>query len=122
VAKDKKFFNYEFKEGIIEIPSDFVAICTKTGTEVHIYHKNLIPLIESKFKNSFELFKSTYVCPAYAKEFNENINSDPYRINIYGIYLIACYNSAIKINDTFTLTQCAERFENHFNNFISKRL
>lgn len=114
MAGQKKSFFYEFREGTIEIPATFYATCTVSGEKVAIYHRTLVPLIENKYKNSYKLFIDTYVSPNAKKKQEEEIESDPYHVNTYGVFLAYEYRDAKIKGDTYTMEVCSDRFMKHF--------
>ena len=120
MSKVKKIINYEFDDGAHQIPATYIATCTVTGNKVPIYHKNLVKLIESKYKNNFNFFVNNYISPEAAKELE--LNEDPFKINIYGKYLILCYKEAVSKNDAYTAYSCTEKFEKNFKKDIKQFL
>jgi hypothetical protein len=122
MARDKKFINYTFDDGEYKIPATYTATCIVSGEKVVYYHKNLVKLIETKYKNNFKLFVDTFISPSAKKEEQELHNQDKYKLNIYAYYLIICYNDAVKKNDEYSKFVCSERFEKHFNKDILNHL
>jgi len=103
MARQKKFFNYEFVDGVQEIPSSYKAKCNITGELIPIYHKFLVKLILDHYKNNFALFKNTFVKKGAAKQqrvdqgYGDEDTVDPYKLNIYSDYLVASYKHCIDI-------------------------
>jgi hypothetical protein len=122
MPKQKKFINYTFSDGVHQIPATYNATCTVSGEKTAFYHKHLIKLIESKYKNNFKLFVDTFVSSNVKREEQELQNQDIYKLNIYAYYLIICYNEAVTKNDDYTKFVCSERFEKHFKKNIINHL
>lgn len=120
MSNKKKIINYEFADGVYEIPATFRAICTKSGTEVLYYHKVLVKLIENKYKNSYTYFINNYVCPEELRA--EREDTDPTKLNIYAKYLILCYKEAVLKKDEYGIFINADRFEKNFKRNIKDHL
>jgi DNA modification methylase len=132
MAAKKKLFNYEFSDGWQRLPSSYKATCTLTGEIVPIYHKFLVKLIQTKYKNSFKLFEKTYASKGAVKQ--QRIDdgydeTDPYQLNAYSDYLIASYKACLNvlqdneninlINKTKTeMSHITDCFERRFNRKI----
>jgi hypothetical protein len=120
MSNKKKTIYYEFDDGQQELSATIVATCTKTGTKVTYYHKNLAKLIETKYRNNYSYFINNYICPEALRE--EREDDDPYRLNIYAQYLILCYKEALVKNNQYNIFLCAERFEKNFKRDIKQHL
>lgn len=120
MARQKKTINYTFDDGDYQIDATFSATCTVTGEKVLIYHKNLIKLIEEKYKNNFGFFIKNYISPTARRDAKESVEQDPNRLNKYAEYLIICYKESLVKNDQYTTFICAERFERHFKRDITQ--
>ena len=114
MAQHRKVINYEFVDGPQSLPSTFIATCTITGEKVPIYHKILVKMIETKYKNNFTLFSNTYISLAAKRDTKEANEEDPNKMNVYADYLVIVYKDAVCKNDTYQMMICADRFEKHF--------
>lgn len=61
MARKKKIYNYEFIDCKQSLPSSVLVKCSKTGEQVRMYHKQLIKLIQNKYRNNWSLFKASYI-------------------------------------------------------------
>lgn len=61
MARKKKMYNYEFIDCKKSLPSSVEVKCSKSGEKVRMYHKQLIKLIQNKYRNNWSLFKTSYI-------------------------------------------------------------
>lgn len=134
MARKPKFFNYEFEDGTVTVPTVYQAKCTVSGDTVPIYHKQLARLIENKYKNKFKIFVKTFARRGAVKEQREQKSSDQpdkYKLNAYSEYLVICYLSDSKLLEVTTdkdkrlelknkIQQYGESFRRHFNRDITQ--
>lgn len=133
MARKHKFFNYEFEDGTVQVPSSYKAKCNISGEFVPIYHKNLVKLIEKDYKNNFSLFVKTFSQKGAKKKQQEEAgyNGDKYSLNAYSDYLIICYKGCIDtLKDNYNksaiakakteMSFLADCFHRHFNRDIKK--
>jgi len=78
MARKKKKFNYTFIDCEKSFPSSVEVICTQTEEKVKMYHRQLVKLIENKYRNNYSLFKATYI-----KKGNKPVDSN---VNEFGEY------------------------------------
>lgn len=95
MARKKKLFNYEFTDCKQTFPSSVTVKCSKTGESVKMYHRQLVKLVESKYRNNWSLFKASYIKKGNRSDpdvddIDENIN----RPEGYRKYLILAYMGA----------------------------
>lgn len=133
MAKKQKLHKYWFADGVQEVPSAYSAICTKSGRKVSIYHKNLVKLIKTKYKDNFEYFLKNFVGKEQKDPLNIDANGkevvDPYKLNAYSDYLIISYkllanqatnNTDIKLKAE--MSRLADCFKKHFNRDIDSHI
>ena len=133
MAKKKKVFNYFFADGYQEIPSTYKAKCNITGELVPIYHKVLIKLIKTKYRDNFAYFIKHFAKKGANKKqkAEAGYSDDKFSLNAYSDYLIICYKSAIEtLKDNFNkdsinkakteIDHAANCFRKHFNRDITK--
>ena len=100
MARKKKQFTYIFADGEQTIASSYKAKCNITGEEIPIYHKFLVKLIDKDYKNSFELFKTTFAKKEALQKKREDDGygeGDPFKLNAYSDYLVASYKACEKV-------------------------
>jgi hypothetical protein len=73
MARKKKIFNYEFIDCEKSFNSSVEVVCTQTKEKVKMYHRQLVKLIENKYRNNYSLFKATYIKKGNKPE-NNNVN------------------------------------------------
>jgi hypothetical protein len=61
MARKKKIFNYKFVDCEKSFPSSVTVTCTQTKEKIKMYHKQLVRLIENKYRNNYSVFKATYI-------------------------------------------------------------
>ena len=61
MARKKKIFNYKFVDCEKSFPSSVMVTCTQTREKIKMYHKQLVRLIENKYRNNYSVFKATYI-------------------------------------------------------------
>ena len=61
MARKKKLFNYKFVDCEKSFPSSVTVTCTQTKEKIKMYHKQLVRLIENKYRNNYSVFKATYI-------------------------------------------------------------
>lgn len=61
MARKKKIFNYKFVDCEKSFPSSVMVTCTQTKEKIKMYHKQLVRLIENKYRNNYSVFKATYI-------------------------------------------------------------
>lgn len=134
MAKQKKIFNYEFDDGMQEIPASYKAKCNITGEFIPIYHKFLESLIKKKYKNNFEYFLKHFTKKGAEekKRIEEGYDDqNKYSLNRYSDYLIICYKACIgNLDENFNQQSVMETkskmehisscFHKHFNRDITK--
>lgn len=134
MAKKKKVFNYLFADGFQEIPSTYKAKCNVTGELVPIYHKFLVKLIKSKYRDNFGYFTKHFAKKGAVKKQRSEAGynqEDKFSLNAYSDYLIICYKSGIEtLKDNFNqnsinkakteMDHAANCFRKHFNRDITK--
>ncbi len=96
MARKKKLYNYEFADCKQALPSSVEVRCSISGEKIKMYHKQLVKLIKNKYRNRWELFKTSYIKKGnkpslYGKDGNmEEYNTRP---EGYRKYLITSYMS-----------------------------
>ncbi len=96
MPKKKKLFNYKFIDCEKSLPSSIVVKCTQTGEEVRMYHKQLVRLIEKKYRNNYSLFRASYIKKGNKPEINNIDENGEYNTAPEGYrqYLIIAYKFA----------------------------
>lgn len=133
MAKKQKLHKYWFADGIREVPSAYSAICTKTGRKVSIYHKNLVKLVKTKYKDNFEYFLKNFVGKEQKDPLNVDVNGkeivDPHKLNAYSDYLIISYKLLANqtpddkdIKRKSEMSRIADCFRRHFNRDIDSHI
>jgi len=134
MARQKRFFTYEFADGEQEIASSYKAKCTITGEIVPIYHKFLEKLVKKHYKNNFGLFLKTFAQKGALQKKREDEgyrDDDKYSLNAYSDYLIICYKSCLKtLEDNYNreaiiktkneMAMISDNFTRNFNRDIKK--
>jgi hypothetical protein len=94
MAKRKKIYNYEFADCNQTLPSSVAVRCSISGEIVKMYHKQLVKLVQTKYKNRWELFKLTYAKKGSREKPKSNedgeYNTTP---ELYRKYLITTFLS-----------------------------
>lgn len=108
MARKKKMFNYKFVDCDKSFQSSVVVVCTQTKEKVKMYHKQLVRLIENKYRNNYGVFKATYIKKGNKPEENNRDENGEYNTAPEGYrqYLVACYMYT-KINDKLSSTDRA---------------
>ena len=93
MARKKKVFNYQFIDCEKSFPSSIEVICTQTKEKVRMYHKQLARLIENKYRNSYSVFKATYIKKGNKPEENNRDINGEYNTAPEGYrqYLVSSY-------------------------------
>tara|TARA_E500000318_G_scaffold39945_1_gene38394 strand:+ start:1288 stop:1692 length:405 start_codon:yes stop_codon:yes gene_type:complete len=107
MPKKKKMFNYQFVDCEKSFPSSVIVTCTQTKEKVKMYHKQLVRLIENKYRNNYGVFKATYIKkgnkPEDNNEENGEYNTAP---EGYRQYLVTAY-MATQNNDKLDISKKA---------------
>jgi hypothetical protein len=93
MARKKKMFNYEFVDCEKSFPSSVVVTCTQTKEKVKMYHRQLVRLIENKYRNNYSVFKATYIKKGNKPEENNRDENGEYNTAPEGYrqYLVTSY-------------------------------
>lgn len=93
MARKKKEFNYKFIDCDMSFPSSIVVTCTQTKEKVRMYHKQLVRLIENKYRNNYSVFKATYIKKGNKPEENNRDENGEYNTAPEGYrqYLVSSY-------------------------------
>ena len=121
MARKKKKFNYTFIDCEKSFPSSVEVICTQTEEKVKMYHRQLVKLIENKYRNNYSLFKATYI-----KKGNKPVDSNVNEFGEYNTtpegyrqYLVTAF-MAIKKDDNLSNSDRAGKL-NFLSNCYAKR-
>ena len=98
MARKKKIFNYEFIDCEKSFNSSVEVVCTQTKEKVKMYHRQLVRLIENKYRNNYSLFKATYIKKGNKPENNNVDEFGEYSPAPEGYrkYLVTAYMALIK--------------------------
>jgi hypothetical protein len=93
MARKKKMFNYQFIDCNKSFPSSVVVVCTQTKEKVKMYHRQLVRLIENKYRNNYSIFKATYIKKGNKPEENNRDENGEYNTAPEGYrqYLVSHY-------------------------------
>ena len=93
MARKKKTFNYQFIDCDKSFASSVVVVCTQTKEKVKMYHKQLVRLIENKYRNNYGVFKATYIKKGNKPEENNRDENGEYNTAPEGYrqYLVSSY-------------------------------
>lgn len=93
MPKKKKLFNYKFVDCEKSFPSSVIVTCTQTKENVKMYHKQLVRLIENKYRNNYSVFKATYIKKGNKPEENNIDENGEYNTAPEGYrqYLVTAY-------------------------------
>ena len=100
MPKKKKLFNYKFVDCEKSFPSSVIVTCTQSKEKVKMYHKQLVRLIENKYRNNYSVFKATYIKKGNKPEENNTDENGEYNTAPEGYrqYLVTAYIAAKKDN------------------------
>ena len=101
-------FNYQFVDCEKSFPSSVIVTCTQTKEKVKMYHKQLVRLIENKYRNNYNVFKATYIKKGNKPEENVKDENGEYTTAPEGYrqYLVTAY-MATKSNDNLDVSKKA---------------
>lgn len=93
MARKKKMFNYKFVDCDRSFQSSVIVTCTQTNEKVKMYHRQLVRLIENKYRNNYSVFKATYIKKGNKPEEKNRDDNGEYNTAPEGYrqYLVACY-------------------------------
>ncbi len=78
MARKKKMFNYKFVDCEKSFPSSIIVTCTQTNEKIKMYHRQLVRLIENKYRNNYSVFKATYIKKGNKPEVNNRDENGEY--------------------------------------------
>ena len=128
MARKKKVFNYQFIDCEKSFPSSVEVICTQTKEKVRMYHKQLVRLIENKYRNNYSVFKATYIKKGNKPEDNNRDENGEYNTSPEGYrqYLVSCYmfiknDSSIEDSDrSGKLSFLSDCYSKRYNNNLEE--
>ena len=121
MARKKKIFNYKFVDCEKSFPSSVMVTCTLTKEKIKMYHKQLVRLIENKYRNNYSVFKATYIKKGNKPEENNIDENGEYNTAPEGYrqYLVTAF-MAIKKDDNLSNSDRAGKL-NFLSNCYAKR-
>lgn len=121
MPRKKKMFNYKFVDCEKSFPSSVTVTCTQTREKVKMYHKQLVRLIENKYRNNYSVFKTTYIKKGNKPEANNIDENGEYNTAPEGYrqYLVTAYIYA-KNDNTLSDSDKAGKL-NFLSNCYAKR-
>ena len=101
MARKKKIFNYKFVDCEKSFPSSVTVTCTQTKEKIKMYHKQLVRLIENKYRNNYSVFKATYIKKGNKPEENNIDENGEYNTAPEGYrqYLVTVFMAIKKDNN-----------------------
>ena len=101
MARKKKIFNYKFVDCEKSFPSSVTVVCTQTKEKIKMYHKQLVRLIENKYRNNYSVFKATYIKKGNKPEENNTDENGEYNTAPEGYrqYLVTAFMAMKKDNN-----------------------
>ena len=105
MARKKKLYNYEFADCKQALPSSVEVRCSISGEKIKMYHKQLVKLIKNKYRNRWELFKTSYIKkgnkPSLYKDGNiEEYNTRPEGYRKYLITSYMAFKNDLRLTDS----------------------
>ena len=121
MARKKKIFNYKFVDCEKSFPSSVMVTCTQTKEKIKMYHKQLVRLIENKYRNNYSVFKATYIKKGNKPEENNIDENGEYNTAPEGYrqYLVTAF-MAIEKDDNLSNSDRAGKL-NFLSNCYAKR-
>ena len=112
MARKKRLYNYEFEDCKKSFERTVEVKCTQTGETVKMYHKHLAKMIDKKFRNRYNVFKTSYIKKGNKPAQDEN-NLDDYnsRPEGYRKFLITQY---MGFRDSKVLSETDKNLKMHF--------
>ena len=104
MARKKRLYNYQFDDGNKSFERSVEVKCTQTGETVKMYHKHLAKMIEKKYRNRYNVFKTSYIKkgnkPTVDNESNDEYNQRPEGYRKFLITQYMSYKDAKNLSDT----------------------
>jgi len=121
MARKKKIFNYKFVDCEKSFSSSVMVTCTQTKEKIKMYHKQLVRLIENKYRNNYSVFKATYIKKGNKPEENNIDENGEYNTAPEGYrqYLVTAF-MAIEKDDNLSNSDRAGKL-NFLSNCYAKR-
>ena len=112
MARKKRLYNYQFEDCNKSFERTVEVKCTQTGETVKMYHKHLAKMIDKKFRNRYNVFKTSYIKKGNKPAKDEN-NLDDYnsRPEGYRKFLITQY---MGFRDSKVLSETYKNLKMHF--------
>ena len=112
MARKKRLYNYQFEDCNKSFERTVEVKCTQTGETVKMYHKHLAKMIDKKFRNRYNVFKTSYIKKGNKPAKDEN-NLDDYnsRPEGYRKFLITQY---MGFKNSKVLSETDKNLKMHF--------